>query len=378
MTALLLITSGIILLCLSYPVFVMACPVFKSTAPGKKDMKQAVSLILITYNGIDCLREKIVCLYRELRYFDEFELIVIDDNSTDGTREQLESLKDIYGFRLILKNEHRGIPHSMNLGAQLARYDLLIFCDQRQKCSENILREIIAPLQFEEVGAVSGYISSLDSENHRSILREIENFIKKQESKAGCLIGVYGPLYAIRKGCYEEIEKDIILDDLYLSLKILATKKIVLVENCKITDNDFLTLYDFKRSQRYLKGFFQLLVCKDLVKPLPARIKVMLIWHKYVRLLIPPLLFLCYLGAAILSFDHPSAAIIFISLTGLFLISLAGRKMAIFHNLNTVLRVSVFYFISLISMAIHRMSPKAFSDNRTNKKDRVYTKFQPE
>ena len=253
-----------------------------------------------------------------------------------------------------------GIAHSMNLSAKIARYGCLVFCDQRQKLSDNFLREITDPLRNDEVGAVSGLISCLDSGNHLSFLRKHENFIKKCESRIGCLVGVYGPLYAIRKSCYEKMEENIILDDLWLSLKILQDKKIVLIETCRIVDDDFISLYNFGRSKRYLKGLIQILLQRYLVENLPFRIRIMLLWHKYLRLLIPPLVVLCYLVSAILTPVDTVALIIFSSVTFCFLISIISRRIILFSNANSLFRITVYYVVSMIWLPIHRIYTRLF------------------
>lgn len=354
MTLILLITLSVILLYLLYPLFLKVCPSYKLPPSEPTRPYPAVSLILLTYNGIDYVGEKIKLLARELEQFKEFEFIVIDDDSTDGTRELLASLKEPYKLNLLLKSTRSGIPHSMNLGVLMARYEHLIFCDQRQRFSGNILLDIISPLRNPDVGAVSCYLSCSGSGKQSSLLRRHENFIKRCESRTGYLVGVYGPLYAIKKSCYREIGDNIILDDLYVSMNILSSKRIVMMEKCRLTDDDFGSLYNFSRTKRYLQGLLQILIRTDLFSGLPARIKMMLLWHKYLRLLIPPLMVMSYISTAVMVLVSRPAAIIFFSLSILILISFIARRIVIFSNLNTFFRINIFYFISMIFITYHK------------------------
>jgi glycosyltransferase involved in cell wall biosynthesis len=355
MTVILLITLSVILLYLLYPAYLMLHPRYSPQVPDQPGKEPSVSLVLLTYNGIEHVEEKLRLLSVELEQFKENEFIVIDDDSTDGTRELLASLKERHNLNLILKNEHSGIPHSMNLGVQLSRHDHLVFCDQRQKFSGNILRDLLKPLQNDEVGAVSCYLSCAENNKHGSFLRRHENFIKRFESRTGCLVGVYGPLYTIKKSCYRAIGENIILDDLWLSLSILSSKRIIMVENCMITDDEFGSLYNFKRAKRYLRGLLQVLLKTDLFRGLPARIKIMLLWHKYLRLLIPPMMVVSYLATAVMVFVSRPAAVIFICVSFLILTSFIARRLVIFSNLNTFFRINVYYFFSMIFMAYHRL-----------------------
>ncbi len=86
-----------------------------------------VSIILPTYN-----RAKLVCRAIDSVWeqsFSDFELIVVDDGSTDDSREILESL---YGGRARFRycyQQHHNVSSARNLGIAMARGELLAFID---------------------------------------------------------------------------------------------------------------------------------------------------------------------------------------------------------------------------------------------------------
>jgi glycosyltransferase involved in cell wall biosynthesis len=314
---------------------------------GTEDIT-GVSLVLLSYNGKEYLKDKVNFLINELSGFQHAELIIIDDNSTDGSKEELHSFRGNSNIKIISKTRRMGIPDSMNTAVHLAEFDCIVFCDQRQKLSDQIIKRLVQPLKYENVGAVSGCVYHLDQENRYSMIRKLENFIKCKESEAGSLIGVYGPLYAIKKSCYSEIPGDIILDDLYLSLRILTMKRILLMKDCRIIDENFATLNDYKRARSYLSGFFQILKEKSIIRDLDTKQKIMLAWHKYLRLFIPVSLFLCYISAGILMFREIEYVMIFSILTSLGLISfIPGR-----FRFKNLIRVNILYFIALVDVFI--------------------------
>lgn len=364
MIIILYFTIAIILLYLFYPIFLKSIPKHLESEIGDKRDLHGVTLILLTCNGSKYLKEKIKFLSDELADFKESEFIIIDDNSNDGTYEILEELDSVYNIKIIRKNEHTGIANSMNYCAEIASFDFIIFCDQRQKLAKNILKNIIEPLRYEEIGAASGYISNLDKQNKTSLLRKHENFIKVKESRAGCLIGVYGPLYAIKKSCYSKIPDYIILDDLYLSLKILSDKKIVLVKSCTIIDENFSVHYNLKRSRRYLLGLMQILKEKDLFVKLSFKLKLMLFWHKYIRLLIPPLLFLSYIILGFISVYDILAFNLYGLITFFFLIPIVFSLVNFHTQVSDLIRTNIYYFLSIISIFAQKFYYKIFPTNK--------------
>lgn len=84
---------------------------------GKPDASRpAVSVVIATYNRARLLRETIDSVLQQR--FKDYELIVVDDGSTDETRAVLES----YGTQLrFIHQENRGPSAARNLGVRHAR-----------------------------------------------------------------------------------------------------------------------------------------------------------------------------------------------------------------------------------------------------------------
>lgn len=360
MITILSITVFIMLLYHAYPLWLMLCspPVVDEEVETEKI--NSVSVILLSYNGKIFLEKKIDFLLREITAVNDSELIIIDDNSTDGSKELLARYNQFENVRIVLKRDQKGIPHSMNTGVELARYENLVFCDQRQNLCCNIIYKIVEPLRHKHIGAVSAYISHFDKENAHSPIRRFENFIKSKESRLGNLIGVYGPFYAIKKECYPGIPENIILDDLYLSLKIMQTKQVKILEDCRIYDETLSVTHGYERSRRYLKGFLQLLKEKSLIRNLSARQKLMLIWHKYLRLLIPVFLFISFVAIGITGLRNLNYMILFLILSAGGILAICQDFFRIRLSPGNFLRLNVIYFLAMADIAFKELIANRF------------------
>ena len=353
MIPILSITAFIILLYLAYPLWLAFF--VPEQAAGEKETEEitCVSVILLSCNGTNHLQEKINFLTRELSSFECHELIIVDDNSSDGSVELLNDLSGTPHIKVLYNHKHEGIPFSMNLGIRSAKYEYVVFCDQRQTLSDHILQRIVEPLKYKNVGAVSGCISPIDHENRCSLLRRHENFVKSAESRTGRLIGVYGPFYALKKQSYAGIPDHIILDDLYLSLRILKTKQIVLREDCLITDKSMTALYDYPRTKRYLAGFIQILKEKSMISDLDTNQKIMLVWHKYLRLLIPVFIFFSYISIGYRAVQGMEYMLLFCLLSAAGLISLVPLKLKV--RPKNLVRLNIYYFIGMIDITFNKV-----------------------
>jgi glycosyltransferase involved in cell wall biosynthesis len=76
-----------------------------------------VSILMPVYNGAEYLRPAIDCLLKQT--FSDFELIIVNDGSTDNTQEIIDSYDDA---RIVcLTQENQGVARSLNNGLQIAR-----------------------------------------------------------------------------------------------------------------------------------------------------------------------------------------------------------------------------------------------------------------
>lgn len=80
-----------------------------------------LSIITLTYNNLKYTKKFIESLYK---YTTNFELIIVDNGSTDGTVEYLKTLKNI---KLILNKENQGFSKGNNQGIAIAEGEYIGF-----------------------------------------------------------------------------------------------------------------------------------------------------------------------------------------------------------------------------------------------------------
>ena len=85
-----------------------------------------ISIILLTYNSINYLDKFIESIYSQT--FQNFELIIVDNYSTDGTVERINRLK-LKNANLIQFKNFGNMAASRNIGIKNAKYEYLAFHD---------------------------------------------------------------------------------------------------------------------------------------------------------------------------------------------------------------------------------------------------------
>ncbi len=124
-----------------------------------------VSVIVLTYNNWDYTK---ACLF-SLRSWSEYpnlEIIVVDNASTDGTREKLRELeRQVPEMQVILNEGNLGFPAGNNVGVRAARGEYVILLNNDTYVTRGWVRDLIRPMQLDpRVGLVGPLTNKIGNE----------------------------------------------------------------------------------------------------------------------------------------------------------------------------------------------------------------------
>ncbi len=110
------------------------------------------TIIIPTYNNAELLEKCIESIFRNTDY-PNFEVIVVDNHSVDGTTAFLKNLKD--PVRLIINPENLGFAKACNIGTLQAKGDVFVFLNNDTEVSPGWLSPLMTDLLDPEIG-ISG------------------------------------------------------------------------------------------------------------------------------------------------------------------------------------------------------------------------------
>ena len=120
-------------------------------------MSPNVSVILPTYNRATLLRAAVDALLRQTAHADAYEIVAVDNNSSDGTAELLASFDD--PRVVVVKEPRQGLSYARNAGLAAARADILALTDDDVEVAPDWIDTIITTMTaHQDVDAVGGRV----------------------------------------------------------------------------------------------------------------------------------------------------------------------------------------------------------------------------
>lgn len=105
-----------------------------------------LSIITINYNDVDGLESTIKSVLTQT--FKDYQYIVIDGNSNDGSKEILNKYKD--SIDVAISEPDKGIYNAMNKGASYASGEYLLFLNSGDTLFDNSVLERLFKIPFNE------------------------------------------------------------------------------------------------------------------------------------------------------------------------------------------------------------------------------------
>ncbi len=187
------------------------------------DYEPEVTLFIAAYNEKDFVEAK-VKNSGELEYPSEkLHQVWVTDGSNDGTPELLKQFKDVVVHHIPERNGKIG---AMNRGMKLVTTPIVVFCDANTMLGKEAIRRIVRLFSNPKVGCVSGEKRIFGKEKDgaagagEGLYWKYESMLKKWDAELYSVVGAAGELFAIRTELFQEVEKDTLLDDFIISLRV--------------------------------------------------------------------------------------------------------------------------------------------------------------
>jgi cellulose synthase/poly-beta-1,6-N-acetylglucosamine synthase-like glycosyltransferase len=182
-----------------------------------------VTLFITAYNEKDYVEAKMKNTLKLEYPKEKLKIIWVTDGSDDGTPDLLKDFQQTTVHHLDNRNGKIG---AMNRGMAFVKTPIVIFSDANTNLGKESIRRIVNLFNDPTVGCVSGEKRIVDKESDvaagagEGIYWKYESTLKKWDAELYSVVGAAGELFAIRTALYKHVEKDTILDDFIISLRV--------------------------------------------------------------------------------------------------------------------------------------------------------------
>lgn len=225
-----------------------------------------VTLVVPAYNEMSCIEAKVKNTFGLDYPADLMEVLFVTEGSNDGTSEYINSLKSNHSnLRMIGGDTRRGKIEAMNIAIKTINTPIVIFTDANTNLNNQVIKNIVRHFQDPVVGAVAGE-KRIETEGSEAaagagegLYWKYESFLKKLDTELYSVVGAAGELFAVRTHLFGEVEKDTLLDDFIVSLRIAASGYRVIYEpNAYASERPSFSIQEeMKRKIRIAAGGFQ-------------------------------------------------------------------------------------------------------------------------
>jgi cellulose synthase/poly-beta-1,6-N-acetylglucosamine synthase-like glycosyltransferase len=232
----------------------------------------------------------------EQHYRGQLEIIVVSDGSTDGTAEALAGFAD--RIRLI-EVAAGGKAAALNAGAAVARGEILVFADARQRFAPHAIAALASNFDDPRVGGATGELilncerdgAASDSSIGESVglYWRYEKWLRRHESLVRSTLGATGAIYALRQSLWRPLPPGALLDDVLAPMRaVLRGYRVVFEERAQAFDWVAPSAAaESARKIRTLAGNYQILAQEPaLLVPFLNPVWLQYVSHKVGRLVV--------------------------------------------------------------------------------------------
>lgn len=184
-----------------------------------------VTFMVAAYNEESWIEEKIRNTLALDYPADKLRFYFVTDGTTDGTNERIVRFPTSRRIELFFQPERRGKIAAVERVMEFVETPITIFTDANTDINPQAIRQMVRHFANPKVGAVAGEKRVRmgerdDAGASEGLYWKYESLLKKWDSELYSVVGAAGELFALRTDLYQPVEKDTLIEDFVMTMRI--------------------------------------------------------------------------------------------------------------------------------------------------------------
>ena len=191
-----------------YPLTAAALARLRGRPVRKDDIEPNVSLIVAAHDEEDVIERRLTNLLALDYPPEKLEIVVASDASTDRTDELVERVAVADDRVRLLRCPRGGKVAAQNRAVRSTSGEILAFSDANAQWAPDALRKLVRNFGDPDVAYVCGghFYEAPDGTNREGTYWRFESWLRRNESRLGSITGGIGPIYAVRRDDYVDVD----------------------------------------------------------------------------------------------------------------------------------------------------------------------------
>jgi cellulose synthase/poly-beta-1,6-N-acetylglucosamine synthase-like glycosyltransferase len=193
---------------LAYPFVAAALARMRGRPVRKGADEPRVTLIVAAHDEESVIERRLENLLALDYPREKLQIVVASDASADRTDELVEAASGRDSRVRLLRCPRGGKVAAQNRAVASSDSELLAFTDANAQWRSDALRQLVRNFADPDVGYVCGghFYEASDGTNREGTYWRFEAWLRRSESALGSITGGIGPIYAVRRSDYVEVD----------------------------------------------------------------------------------------------------------------------------------------------------------------------------
>jgi glycosyltransferase involved in cell wall biosynthesis len=193
---------------LGYPLTVAGLARVRSRPVLGEDIEPTVTFVVAAHDEAVVIERRLENLLALDYPSNKLEIVIASDGSTDGTDDLVEAFAADNPRMRLLRLPREGKTAAQDHAVRATTGEILAFSDANTHWRPDALRMLVRNFADPAVAYVCGrhFYEPAEGTNREGVYARFEGWLRRNESRIGSITGGVGPIYAVRRDDYTELD----------------------------------------------------------------------------------------------------------------------------------------------------------------------------